>query len=174
VRLAHLNQKENFALENTNQARGMVLFGAFPSLQRLGQARLQQLCDEWVGTSEGRACEISSIEVGDAASEFAIRLRTTGVPLTPLEARFQRFVQGLVAYVVEHGLPAEQAALGRRIIELVSRPFVPEFDAGARAAATRFAASAPGGVASRSDLASLIRRGQAVLGAAPTAPGPRQ
>jgi hypothetical protein len=157
-------------LANTNQAKGMVLFAAFPSIKRLGQARLQQLCDEWVATSEGRACEITSIEVGDEASEFAIRLRTTGAPLAQMEARFHRFVKGLVSHVVEHGLSADQAALGRRIIELISQPFVPEFDAGTRATAARFAASAPGNHASRSDLASLGSRGQAVLGAVPTAP----
>ena len=159
-------------MENTKLAKGMVLFAAFPSIQRLGQARLQQLCDEWVATSEGRACEITAIEVGDEASEFAIRLRTTGKPLSHMEARFHRFVKGLFIHVVEHGLSAGQAALGRRIIEMVSRPFVPECDAGARAAAVaaRFAASASGKNASRSDLASMARQGQAVLGAVPTAP----
>ena len=142
-------------------AKGMIVFDAFPSIRRLGQARLQQLCDGWTATAEAAACDITSVEVGDEDAGFPIQPRGWAPPAATDE-RLHKILVGLFTHIVTHGFSAEQELLGRRIIEVVSRPLVPP------------QATPPPGHAGRLQpgLAGMALRAQAVRGSLPMRAAP--
>lgn len=149
-------------MESKIPATGMMVFDAFPSIKKLGQARLQQLCDEWTTTAEARAYGITSIAVGDEDAGFPIRPRSSGALPDVTDGRLHKILVGLFTHIVEHGFSAEQEALGRRILEVVSRPIAPP--------KLTPAASHPGPGLARPGLAGMAQRAQAVLGSRPTVP----
>ena len=143
-------------------ATGMMVFNAFPSIRRLGQARLQQLCDEWTATAEARAYGITSIAVGDEDAGFPIRPRSSGALPDVTDGRLHKILVGLFTHIVEHGFSAEQEVLGRRIIEVVSRPLMPPN-------ATP-PAPHPGPGLAQPGLAGMVQRAQAMRASLPTVP----